>query len=130
MLSDNVRECSDRLRRQLDEAAIEALTAGKNWAEGPVEDVSPARWPKPFDILQPMEINLHVKCGPVDDDWVPPAGWRLVRRKDWLEAGMPGLDTMREIEQPRCGCKSETVQRVILGNGACGMGGCPYGGDL
>lgn len=36
----------------------------------------------------------------------------------------------REIERPRCGCPSETVRRVLVKHGTCGMGGCPYGGDV
>lgn len=30
---------------------------------------------------------------------------------------------------PQCGCKPEVIKRVELG-GTCGMGGCPYGGDV
>jgi predicted FMN-binding regulatory protein PaiB len=36
----------------------------------------------------------------------------------------------QEIANPRCGCPTETVRRVIVEHGVCGMGGCPYGGDI
>ncbi|HLY89062.1 MAG TPA: hypothetical protein VKQ27_08765 [Acetobacteraceae bacterium] len=36
----------------------------------------------------------------------------------------------QEIARPRCGCPTETVRRVIQDHGTCGMGGCPYGGDI
>jgi hypothetical protein len=32
-------------------------------------------------------------------------------------------------QRQRCGCSPEVVARVKRG-GTCGMGGCPYGGDL
>lgn len=35
-----------------------------------------------------------------------------------------------EIAQPRCGCPSDTVRRVIVEHGTCSMGGRPYGGDI
>ena len=130
MLNEAVRAAFENLRRQLDAAAIEALKSGSDWAEGPIEDPNPNLWMDTWNILDQPKVEFTVRCGPVSADYVPPAGWRVVRRADWLAAGMPGLDTMREIERPKCGCKSATVQRVILENGACGMGGCPYGGDL
>lgn len=35
-----------------------------------------------------------------------------------------------EIADPRCRCPTATVERVIRDHGTCGMGGCPYGGDI
>lgn len=29
-----------------------------------------------------------------------------------------------------CLCSLSTIERVVLGTGTCGRGGCPYGGDL
>ena len=34
-----------------------------------------------------------------------------------------------ESDRPRCGCPPIVVDRVRRG-GACGRGGCPYGGDF
>lgn len=46
-----------------------------------------------------------------------------------LLAGQPRTNA-QEIALPRCGCGSETVRRVLIENGVCGRGGCPYGGDF
>lgn len=56
--------------------------------------------------------------------------------------GVTANETLRFLEQrglvkiscrrglgPQCGCKPEVIRRVELG-GTCGMGGCPYGGDV
>lgn len=47
-----------------------------------------------------------------------------------LKAAVAPRSDEQEIARPRCGCQTATVRRVIQDHGTCGMGGCPYGGDV
>lgn len=38
------------------------------------------------------------------------------------------MDIIRE-RGARCSCPLHVVERVVMRGGACGGGGCPYGGD-
>lgn len=80
------------LRAKLDAAALEVLKSGRSWAEGPYE-FAPER--RPFDpFVQPV-LTVRCRGGAVDEDYVPPPGWRLVRHSDWVAAGYPGLPPCR-----------------------------------
>lgn len=135
--SEAMRNAIADLRRRLDAGAIEALRSGMDWAEGPVKDPDPLRWMKPFDLFQPMKLEMEVKAGPVEPGTFMPTasmiseGWRLIRHEDWVKAGRPGdTQTVLDVTQPRCGCDPEVARRVIVEHGTCHMGGCPYGGDV
>lgn len=77
-----------RLRSKLDRAALLVLSSGRDWAEGPVSFHGP-EIAKP--LFEPHAYTAEVKGGPVDADWVPPHGWRVIRHADWVAAGKPGL---------------------------------------
>lgn len=80
------------LREKLDAGALEALQAGKDWAEGPTEWSSPEPYPfEPRSLFEPTKYTAEVKAGPVASDWQPPHGWRVIRHADWIAAGRPGL---------------------------------------
>lgn len=120
------------LRKRLDTAALDALRSGMDWVEGKMEDPDPHRFMRPFDIFQPVTIEMRVKAGPAEPGlFEPTEEWRVIRHADWLAAGRPGdVGEVEEIANPRCGCTSDVARRVIIDNGTCGKGGCPYGGDI
>lgn len=79
------------LRKKLDAAALMALQAGQDWAEGPLEFTSPKPYPFGPHLFEPLRHSAEVKAGPVGPEWTPPAGWSVVRNADWVAAGKPGL---------------------------------------
>lgn len=81
------RAAVSQFREKLDAAALKVLMGGKDWAEGPIE------WDDDFfrDPAPPIIDRLSVRCGPVEPDWQPPHGWRVIRHSDWVAAGKPGL---------------------------------------
>lgn len=80
------------LRAELDAAALEVLQSGRSWGEGPYEFTSPAPYPyEPQGMIEPVVYTVECKAGPVDHDWQPPRGWRMIRHADWVAAGRPGL---------------------------------------
>lgn len=42
----------------------------------------------------------------------------------------PTMDEIRAAGRGVCLCPLSTIERVIVDHGACGRGGCPYGGDV
>jgi len=87
------RAVAEGLRAKLDAAALEALKAGKDWAEGPMTfDRGPSLEYlfAPRSLFEPVKHTAEVRAGPVDADWQPPHGWRVIRHADWVKAGRPG----------------------------------------
>lgn len=64
----------------------------------------------------------------LDMDWTMRDGARAIVRA-LAKLNAPRGDA-EEAAQPRCGCTPEIARRVIVDHGTCGMGGCPYGGDV
>lgn len=75
-------EAINELRAKLDAEALEALRAGMDWVEGPMQPgrIDPATG-KP---------GIAVKAGPVAAGSDVPEGFRVIRNTVWVEAGRPG----------------------------------------
>lgn len=87
-LISRAAEITKGLRTELDRAALLVLSSGKDWAEGPVSFHGPEMH---ASLFEPHIYTAEVKGGPVERDWVPPEGWRVIRNADWVAAGKPGL---------------------------------------
>lgn len=90
MIDETATEAARGLRAKLDAAALEALQAGHSWAEGPYSFPEPDYF-APRPLWEPQVLTVECKAGPVDHDWQPPEGWRMIRHSDWVAAGRPGL---------------------------------------
>lgn len=77
-----------RLQADLEEGARAAFDAGNHFAVGPLISEGPDPF-SPFDITRPVTISVECKAGPVDDNFEPPAGWRVFKRPDDWGADKP-----------------------------------------
>ncbi len=84
-ISANATAAIKGLQKKLEEEARKAFDAGNHFAVGPMTSEGPDPF-SPFDITRPHTISVNVKAGPVDDNFEPPAGWRVYKRPDdWGE---------------------------------------------
>lgn len=74
------------LQADLEKGARAAFDAGNHFAVGPLTSDGPDPF-SPFDITRPVTVSVECKAGPVDDNFEPPAGWRVFKRpEDWGQA--------------------------------------------
>lgn len=85
-ISANATTALKRLWAELEQGARKAFDAGNHFAVGPITHEAPDPF-APFDITKPYTVSVQVKAGPVDDNFEPPAGWRVYKRPDdWGQA--------------------------------------------
>lgn len=80
-ITANATRAFEGLWAKLEQGAIAAFDAGKDFAVGPMTHEGP----DPFavrDIFAPQTISVECKAGPVDRGWEAPAGWRVYQRPD------------------------------------------------
>lgn len=88
MNSEYVYAAANRFRAVLDDAALEALRAGMDWAESRLLE-APAARPKDPGFAAYVSI-MSVRAGPIAPGSDAPAGWYVIRHSEWLAAGRPG----------------------------------------
>lgn len=77
------------LRRQIEEAALEAFDHGMDFVHGPFEFSGPDPWHEPF-WSQPMRQTIGVKGGPASPGMVWPRDYTVYSVERWRAAGCPG----------------------------------------
>lgn len=80
-LSANATKAIKGLQAELEAGARAAFDAGNHFAVGPLTSDGPDPF-SPFDITRPVQLSVQCKAGPVDDNFEPPAGWRVYKRPD------------------------------------------------
>lgn len=91
-ISANATKALKDLWDNLQEAAEAAFDAGNHFAVGPLTSEAPDLL-SPFDITKPYPVSVEVKAGPVDDNFEPPAGWRVFKRPDdWGQQAEGGVE--------------------------------------
>jgi post-segregation antitoxin (ccd killing protein) len=88
-ISANATKALKGLQAQLEEGAKAAFDAGNHFAVGPLTSDAPDPF-SPYDITRPLTVSVNCKAGPVDDNFEPPAGWRVYKRPD--DWGQPAGD--------------------------------------
>jgi post-segregation antitoxin (ccd killing protein) len=80
-LSANATKALKGLQAELEQAARTAFDVGNHFAVGPLTSDAPDPF-SPYDITRPVTVSVECKAGPVDDNFEPPAGWRVYKRPD------------------------------------------------
>lgn len=57
-------------------------------------------------------------------------GVMVLRVIDEPADDLEAMAMIRDRGRGACLCPISTIERVMLGCGTCGRGGCPYGGDI
>lgn len=95
MADEMANEAYRNLAAQLEDAALDALSAGRDWCEGFATDIS---GPRRRFYSSDAGVSLMMHGGSIPPGSPCPPGYRVIRHADWVAAGKPGLPDRPPID--------------------------------